>query len=408
MSTVTNQFLPPLSSGEIEITDPDRYEDIDRKQERIAAFLTRRKYDGLLLRRPCNFAWFTSGAECPRDAAHEPAAALFITPEARVVLADNVDSSQLFDRHLAGMGFQLKQRPWHEGRSGLLDDLCRGRSVACDVQQAGATNEAAEIAALRLPLTALECERLRKLGGIAAHAVEATARNIELGQTEAEIAGQLANRLYRHEVQPLSLRAVADGRGRSYRRWKFGDNTLRRWCFISATVSRWGLCAGVTRSVVFGSPPPEMVLAFQQAGMLSATGMFFSQSGWPLSLVWQKVRRIYEKQGVGDEWQLADQADVVGYLASEVPMVPTSEFTLLPRMPLHWHPSVGPAQVGDTMLVGEEGCEMVTRPTDWPMLCVTVKGRPVELSDLLVRESGAPATSVTPPAPAPSNGSAIS
>jgi Xaa-Pro aminopeptidase len=245
------------------------------------------------------------------------------------------------------------------------------------------------MALLRMPLTALECERLRKLATIAAHAVEATARNIEPGQTEADIAGHLANRLIKHEVHPLSLRAVADGRGLAYRHWQFGDNALKRWCFISAIVSRWGLCCGVTRSVAFGSPPDDMVMAFQQAGILQATGMFFSQPGWPLSTVWQKVRRIYDKQGVGEEWQSADQADVIGYVASEVQLFPASEFTLLPRMAVHWHPSVGPAQMGDTMLVSEEGPELLTKATDWPMLYVTVKGKPVYVPDILVREASA-------------------
>ena len=389
MTTLTNQYMPPLSSGEFDVTDPDRYEDVDRKQERVAGFLSRKKYDAVLLRQPCNFAWMTSGAQCPVHAGIEPAAAIFLTPEARVVVADNVDSKQLFDRQLGGLGFQLKQRPWHEGRAGLLDDLCRGRNVACDLPQAGTSDESAEIALLRLPLSALECERLRKLAAIASHAVEATARNIESGQTEAEIAGQLANRLIRHEVHPLSLRAVADGRGLAYRHWQFGDNALLRWCFISAIVSRWGLCCGVTRSVVFGSPPDDMIMAFQQAGMLQATGIFFSQPGWPLSTVWQKVRRIYDKQGVGEEWQSADQADVVGYLASEVQLVPASGFTLLPRMAVHWHPSVGPAQMGDTILVSEEGPELLTKASDWPMLYVTVKGKPMYVPDILVREASA-------------------
>ncbi|HEY2253339.1 MAG TPA: M24 family metallopeptidase, partial [Planctomycetaceae bacterium] len=305
--------------------------------------------------------------------------------------ADNVDSKQLFDRQLGGMGFQLKQRAWHEGRSSLLEDLCRGRSVACDIAQPGTTDESAEMSQFRLPLTALECERLRKLGAIAAHAVEATARHIELGQTEAEIAGHLANRLFKHEVQPVSLRAVADGRGSAYRHWQYSENILKKWCFISAIVSRWGLFCGVTRSVVFGSPPDDIMIAFQQAGLLQATGMFFSQSGWPLSTVWQKVRRIYEKQGVGEEWQSGDQADVTGYTASEVQLFPTSEFTLLPRMPVHWHPSVGPAQVGDTILVSDEGPELLTNANDWPLLYVTVKGKPVYVPDILVREASAAA-----------------
>jgi len=185
----------------------------------------------------------------------------------------------------------------------------------------------------------------------------------------------------------VRLRAVADGRGMTYRHWNFGDQPLRQWCFLSATVSRWGLYCGVTRSVVFGSPPDGLLVAFQQAGMLEATGTFFSQAGLPLSTVWQKVHRIYEKQGIGDEWQASDQADVVGYSPSEVQLVPTSGFVLLPRMAVHWHPTVGSAQAGDTLLVSDAGFETVTPATDWPTLSVTVKGKPVNLADILVREA---------------------
>ena len=101
---------------------------------------------------------------------------------------------------------------------------------------------------------------------------------------------------------------------------------------------------------------------------------------------------LNDKQGIGEEWQSADQADVVGYVASEVQLFPESEFTLLPRMPVHWHPSVGPAQMGDTILVSEEGPELLTKATDWPLLYVTVKGKPVYVPDLLVRETSAPAS----------------
>jgi Xaa-Pro aminopeptidase len=399
MAIVMNQATHPLSSGEFDFTDPDRYEDVERKQTTVAEFLVRRQFDAMLIRQPSNFSWFTGGAACPLRAGTEPAAALFVTPDARVVVANNVDSGQLFEKPLGGLGFQLKQRPWHEGRGALLDDLCRGRRVACDTPQTGAVDVSADFAALRLPLTALECERLRTLGATAAHAVEATARNIEPGQTEADIAGQLANRLIRHEVQPVRLRAVADGRGLAHRHWNFGDQPLRRWCFLSATVSRWGLFCGVTRSVVFGSPPDDLLIAFQQAGMLAATGTFFSQAGWPLSTVWQKVHRIYEKQGVGEEWQACDQADVVGYSACEVQLVPTSPFVLVPRMPVFWHPTVGPSQLGDTLLVGESGFELLTQPTDWPALNVTVKGNPVRLADILVREARPPQTAPAGPAP---------
>jgi Xaa-Pro aminopeptidase len=388
MPVATNEYAQPLSSGEMEIIDPDRSDDVERKQRRIAEFLASKQYDGVLLQKTPNIAWFTSGAEGPRFGGDEPPLSLFITPEARVVLANNVDAPQLFDRQLGGLGFQLKQRPWHEDRQVLLRDLCRGRNVASDNGGPFTTNESAAIAALRLPLQPVERERLRQLGALVAHAVEATARHVEIGQTEAEIAGQLAHRLVKHEVQPLWSRTIADGRGAAYRHWTAGSSTLKRWCIIGAVGSCWGLCCACTRTVVLGSPPTELTSSYHQVAMLAATGMFFSQSGSTLATVWQKVRRIYDKLGHPNEWQLSDQADVIGYQPSEVPLTPTCEFLLHSGMPVHWHPSVGPVQVADTILVRDEGNELLTHPVDWPLLTITVKGQPVQLPDLLIREAG--------------------
>ena len=52
--------------------------------------------------------------------------------EGRWVLSSNVDSQRLFDEELDGLGFQLKEWPWHWGREQLLLDLCQNRRVACD------------------------------------------------------------------------------------------------------------------------------------------------------------------------------------------------------------------------------------------------------------------------------------
>lgn len=392
MTLLTNQSSQPLSSGEFDFTDPDRYDDVERKQRRIAEFLERIRYDAVLLQKPENFAWFTSGAECPRMGGDEPAAALFLTPDARVVVANNVDAAQLFDKQLGGLGFQLKQRPWHEERRVLFGDLCRGRRVASDADGDLTTNESGAIASLRMPLDTFECRRLRQLGALVAHAVEATARHVEVGQSEAEIAGQLAHRLVKHEVQPLWSRTIADGRGAAYRHWTAGDWTLKRWCTIAAVGSRWGLCCACARTVILGSPPLDVVGTYQQVAMLAATGMYFSQAGKKLSDVWPKVKRIYEKVGHSEEWRLADQAEVIGYRPREALLLPTSDFELTDGTPMHWHPSVGAVQVGESVLVREQGLEFLTKPVDWPLLCVTVKGQPMNLPDVLIRETVAGGT----------------
>lgn len=386
MSMTMSQLSQPLSSGEMEMVDPARFEDVEHKQQRIAEFLLKTRYDGVLLQKPSAFAWLTSGA-VPPQSCNGGSAGVLVTREARVIVSNNVDAPQLFDKQLGGLGFQLKQRPWHENRRVLLEDCCRGRKVASDTTCPGATDESAALTELRLPLTPLECERLRELGSLVAHAVEATARSVELGQTEAEIAGHLSHRLLRHSVQPVCMQVAADGRAAAYRHWNFGEQPLARWCTIGAVGSRWGLCCAATRTIVLGSPPVEVVAAFQQAVLIAATGAFFSQAGSTFGDAWLKVRRIYEKLGIADEWLLADQAHVIGYEPCEHTLVPGSEFLLRPRVAVHWHPSVGPVRIGDTVLVGEAGCEMLTRPVDWPFVHTTVKGQPVQLPDLLVREA---------------------
>jgi Xaa-Pro aminopeptidase len=385
MSTTVFDQAEPLSSTDLQLNNPERVADIDRKHRFVSDFLESHHYDALLLQEPSNFAWFTAGGDNSRCGSSETTAALFVTPEARVLVAGNVDSSQLFERELPGLGFQLKERPWHEPRHLLVEDLCRGRVVASDSGFGRTHDVSMHLTGMRLPLTVLECERLRELGKHVAHAVEATARNCTRGQTEAEVAGELAHRLVKRRVLPERLQVSADGRTRRYRHWTYGDDRIDGYCVISAVGRRWGLCVAATRTVCFGHPPNDFRTAFHQAMLMQATGIFFSQPEWELFEVWNRVQRVYEKFGCADEWQLSDQAEIMGYRIAEVPVVPKSEYRLSPRMAVHWHPSVGPSMTGDTVLVGENGFEVLTPLEDWPKLMIQVKGTPLYRPDMLRR-----------------------
>jgi Xaa-Pro dipeptidase len=287
---------------------------------------------------------------------------------------------------LPTLGFQLKERPWQEPSIQLIEDVCRGRNVASDTGVAKTTDVGEQIRAMRRPLTLLECERMRELGSRVAHAVEATARHCWRGETESQIAGQVAHRLVKHQIQPERIQVWADRHGERYRHWGHGDNKLDRFCMISAVGRKWGLCVAASRTVCFGAPPRELQEAYHKAVLMQATGMFFSQPQWKLFEVWNRVHRIYEKFGVANEWRLCDQGEVIGYEPCEVPVLPNSEFHITPRMALCWHPSVGPAYICDTVLVGTEHSEAITNMSGWPMLKVEVKGTPMFRPEILQRE----------------------
>ena len=377
---------PPFqSSGELPVISPERAGDIDQKHRRIAQFLKEQRCSALLLQQPCNLAWLTSGGDFTRQGSSETTASLFVMPEARVVLTNNIDSGQIFERTLAGLGFQLKERPWHEGHSVLVEDLCRGRVVASDSGFGRTSDVSEKLLNLRLPLNSLECERLRELGLQVAHAVEATARCFEHGILETEIAGQLSHRLLKHRVIPERIQVCGDGISKRFRHWTPSNDPVERFCTLTVVGRREGLCAAVSRTVCFGEIPHELRTAYRLALMTQATGMFFSQAGWAMNETWKRVARIYEKVGHAEEWEFAEQAEVIGYQPCEVRLTPNSKFTLQSGMAMFWHPSIGPVSVGDTMLIGLNGLEVLTPTEQWPMTKVDVKGTAILRPDILQR-----------------------
>lgn len=384
MTIVAVNAHAPISSGEIPTTDPRRATDVEQKQQQIIAILEELELDAILLQSPENIAWFTTGADLTRAGSNESCAAVFITQDARLIACSNVDANQIFDRSIPGLGFQIKTRPWYEPLSQLIRDLCKGRKVASDTGVESTLNLSERFKSLRIPFSELEGERIRELGKLVSHAVEATARRVERGQTEQEIAGCLSHRLLKHGVTPKRLQVMVDGQSIRYRHWGYGEDRLERYCVISAVGSQNGLHAAATRTVSLGKPPSSFIKSHHLALLMQATGMYFSKPGWAFFDTWNRVKRIYEKYECPDEWQHSDQADIIGYLPAETSIILNSEFTLQPGMAAFWHPSVGPAMTGDTILIEEDQTIMITPMEQWPTAKIMVKEHQITLPDILI------------------------
>lgn len=384
MSSSVVDLSDPMSSAEFAAVDTERMGEIAARHQRIAEFLRQEDFSAVLLQQPSNFTWFTAGGRNDRGGSTGTTGALFVTPEARVIACSNVDTAQFFESEVGNMGFQLKERPWTEQRSVMLADLCRGRRVASDSTFPGTTEVGLQLLGLRLPLSEFDKVRLREGAKLLTHAVEATARALSKGRTEAEIAGEVSHRLFKHGVQPERIQVLGDGRGVRFRRWTFDDSPVQSYCTISAVGKYRGMYIGAARTVSFGDPPASLLKAFEPAALIAATGIYFSQPDWELFEVWNRVHRLYEKTGVESEWRLADQAEIVEYEFGAVPLLPTSEFRLSAGTPVYWHPSVGSVLMGDTVLVGERGTQILTASSEWPVVPILVKGTPVGVPAILV------------------------
>ena len=87
-----------------------------------------------MLGRADSVAWFTSGGDLGQDFNSEYSSILlFINRTSRAVISDNVQSCRVFEEELAGLGFQLKERPWFEEPFRPIAELCHNKRVASDL-----------------------------------------------------------------------------------------------------------------------------------------------------------------------------------------------------------------------------------------------------------------------------------
>jgi hypothetical protein len=366
-------------------TQFDRRGDIDAKQARVSSLLQEVGCDGLMVLAPENFAWLTSGAAARGlvDASAYPC--LFFSPEGRWVLCSNVDSQRLFDEELDGLGFQIKEWPWHWGRAQLLADLMQGRKVASDQALPSCIVVDDQLRRLRRALSAYEQACYRALGQLLGHALEATCRNLVPGETEREVAGQLGHRLLHRGAAAVMLSVAADGRSKGYRQTEFTATPVRTHCVLLAMARKYGLYAMASRSVAFGPAEPSFRKEHDAACRVSAT---YTASSWSDAMPRQILaagQRVYSLAGAEHEWRLSPQGHIIGRSPVELNLTPHTDELFQSNWAVTWRASIGAALSCDTFLLTDDGPRTVTVSEQWPLKRIRVQGAEFVRPDLLLR-----------------------
>ncbi len=383
-------LIRPLTEGTDFSLDlgSDRRADIEMKQVRVAALLRETAQEGLLLLNQENVAWLTAGATSRGiiDPATEPA--IFCTPEGRWLICSNVDSQRFFDEELDGLGFQLKEWPWHWGREQFFTDLCLNRKVACD-RPTGVPGEYHlvddTLRKYRRSLTPYEQACLLALGQLLAHALEAACRTLSIHDTEREVAGQLCHRLMHRGVHPVHVSVAADGRSRLYRRLGFTATAIEKYAVVSATARKYGLHASASRTVCFGELPDELK---QEQNAVCRVSASYLASTWPDAVPREVLlagRRIYLLSNFEHEWLLSPQGHVTGRSPVEMPFNPQTTDLLEAGWAVTWNASAGAACSCDTYLVTEKGPKPITPTEVWPLKRIRIQGAECIRPDILMR-----------------------
>ena len=384
--SVTEQVAIPQSLPDMSLmAASDRRADVEAKHAQVARLLAEQKCDGLLVFDADTLAWLTAGAS--GRGIVDPAAlpALYYTAEGRWIVCSNADSQRLFDEDLDGLGFQIKEWPWYAGRDAFLSEFSKGRNFASDFPFQNCKVVGGSLRGERRTMSDYDRACCRALGLIVSHSLEATGRTMSPGETEREIAGQLAHRLLHRGAYPLNVMVSADGRSRTYRQAAFTSTPIRNYCVLSVAARKYGLVVMASRSVTFGSPADAYRRDHDAACRVSAT---YIAGSWPDAVPKQILatgRRVYQVTGAEHEWQLAPQGCVTGRTAVETSFTPNLEELLQANWAVSWFPSVGSALSCDTFLVTEEGPKAITAIENWPLKRIRIQGADFVRPDLLVR-----------------------
>lgn len=302
--------------------------------------------------------------------------------------------SPAFEEQRASLGVdgRFEIRAWQEDESpyALMADAIRGwgytsGKVAVDPSArvfvfrglADATaprfqtvNAAPVVHGTRGVKTAHEIEIMRFANQITLDAFEAAFRSMEHGMTQGELAGNVSRAMQRLGYSGGAL--VLFGGSSAYPHGApnpapLGDGSM---VLVDGGLSVHGYRSDNTRTVCFGSPPPEAEEVFAVVKEAQQVALHAARPGIPAGNVDRAARSYITEQGYGPGYRLFTHrlGHGIGLEGHEWPyLVKDSTITLRPGMTFSDEPGIYQygkfgIRLEDIMAITEDGAELMTEP----------------------------------------------
>ena len=346
------------------------------KQRRIQALLESHKLDALLLRGVSSFAWATCGAASYiNTAVSHGASQLLITKSRRFLITDNIEVLRLIqEEKLTEQRWKIVAHDWHN-TDDPLEALTRGLIIGSDSPWPGSVDLSSVITRMRYNLTMPEVKRFRRLGKLCAQAMEATVRALRPGQSEHRIAAKLSYETGKRGIQAIVNLVATDERVFSFRHPLPTDKKLERYAMIVLCGRKWGLVCSLTRLIHFGHLPIDLQEKAEAAAKVDATFIAHTRTGQKLGDIFKRGIEVYAETGYPGEWQYHHQGGIAGYEPREVIATFCSEEVVSVGQVYAWNPSIRGTKSEDTILVTEQGFEILTAMNDWPTIPIHIDGQ---------------------------------
>lgn len=355
----------------------ERAAEVSAKLAQLRQRMSAHRIEALEIRQTANLAWLTAGVPTYINIASEtsPVRAL-ITLDRAYLLTDSIEAPRLAqEAQVEALGFELAAQAWHS-RDDWTSRLASGLRLGQDGEGSGA-NLAAELQQLRSTLMPSEIARLRHNSRLAAEAMHEAIRAVQVGQTEHDAAARLAAESYERGGVPIVVLVASDERVASYRHPLPTDKPIERYAMLVLCFRKDGLVISLTRLVHFGAMPDELRRKAEACARVDARLILGTQPGRTLGDLFAVAREAYADEGYPEAIDEHHQGGSAGYAPREVVARPDVQTPIAVNQMFAWNPSIRGVKSEDSILLTENGVEILTAMEGFPTLTVSIDGQPI-------------------------------
>lgn len=349
------------------------------KLRRVRSLMQEKGIAALLITEAHNFSWLTGGGENFVFLARSGGAApLLVTRDAVYLAADNIEAMRLFPEELEGLPIEDGSHMWYASREEIQDHyrklasgpLLRDTDIETDLQR------------LHVPMLEDEIMRYRWLGKKAEEAIRLACQAARPGLSEFHVASMLSALCLEKKIWPVLILVAADERLRNYRHPLPTDKKIEREFMLVLCARRHGLIANVTRIVAFDGVSDDLRRKHEAVCRIDAELILSSRPGTTFGEALRRGIALYENMGYGDEWKLHHQGGPTGYLGRYFKALPDTREVVRINQAVAWNPSISGSKSEDTVLIADDGFEILTQAKNWPMLDVQTEAGSIQRADI--------------------------
>ena len=357
--------------------------ELETKLARVRDILAKNNLGAVRLRGVDWFGWATcGGSNVVLLTTDTGVAEVLITREGAWVLTDAIEVDRLREEEVP-QGLEVWSCAWTDKaqREAFVEAQRGGAPVASDKPQKGEQPLPQELFHIRFSLVPEELERYRALGRDAAEAMTDVLLAAKPEWTGWELAGAGAEALWARGIHPALTLVGEERRLPLHRHATASHEKLGARAMLVFCGRRHGLFANLTRFVYFRPPTPVERHLVADVARVEAAALDASRPGATLGHVYDTLVKSYAALGRKGAEAFHHQGGSCGYLSRDEVALPGSTTVLQPNNAVAWNPSLPGAKIEDTIVMSEQGAEILTVDPRWPAVSIEGRLRP----DLLVR-----------------------